>query len=308
MTDHNKLARTDLNLLVLFDVLATELHVGRAAQKLNLSPSAVSHGLARLRRTLNDALFLKRPRGMVPTDKALELRQPVADILASVGLLFAAAEPFEPKTSKRVFRIGTADGFSNSLTEAISVVEKVAPGIQLVLTNLQRETAVEDLDNRKCDIAVAPFADLPARFISRALYKETFVVAMRQGHPFATSLTLENYCTQSHILVAPRGEPRSPLDDIIEARGLKRHISVAVPNFFMALDLLKESDLVTILPGHFVRANQERFGVQSVALPLELGDFIIKAVVPKSALTDHGVSWLFNVLVDPCERSGSTSN
>src|SRR3977135_2471103 len=100
------LSRADLNLLVLFETVLEARHVGRAADSLNLSPSAVSHGLGRLRRLLNDPLFLRTPKGVVPTARALELAGPITEVLARVRSVIATAEPFDAATSKRRFTIG----------------------------------------------------------------------------------------------------------------------------------------------------------------------------------------------------------
>src|SRR5688500_18585850 len=99
------LSRTDLNLLVLFEVVLEERHVGRAAERLNLTPSPVSPGLGRLRRLLNDPLSLRTPRGVVPTARATELSGPVADVLARARSVISTAEPFDPARSTRRFTI-----------------------------------------------------------------------------------------------------------------------------------------------------------------------------------------------------------
>src|SRR5918997_6391986 len=106
MLKETDLSRVDLNLLVLFATVLEERHVGRAAARLNLSPSAVSHGLGRLRRLLKDPLFLRTPKGVVPTARATELAEPIAEILARVRNVVATAEPFDPATSTRRFTIG----------------------------------------------------------------------------------------------------------------------------------------------------------------------------------------------------------
>src|SRR5215471_21152278 len=93
------LSRTDLNLLVLFEVVLRERHVGRAAERLRLSASAVSHGLGRLRQLLGDPLFLRTPKGVVPTARAMELAEPIADALARVRRIVSTAAPFDPATS-----------------------------------------------------------------------------------------------------------------------------------------------------------------------------------------------------------------
>src|SRR3954454_11358243 len=105
MLNEIDLSRTDLNLLVLFEAVLRERHVGRAADRLSLSPSAVSHGLGRLRRLLNDPLFLRTPRGVVPTARAEDLAAAVADVLSRVRSVVASAEPFDPATSRRRFTI-----------------------------------------------------------------------------------------------------------------------------------------------------------------------------------------------------------
>jgi len=110
MRNSAQLSRIDLNLLVLFRVVLNEGHVARAAGRLNLTPS-VSHGLGRLR-LLNDPLFLRTSRGVVPTERAKELAEPVADIMARIGSVIATAAPFDPSTSSRRFRIGAPDGAS----------------------------------------------------------------------------------------------------------------------------------------------------------------------------------------------------
>lgn len=106
------LARADLNLLVVFETVLEERHVGRAAAWLNLSASAVSHGLGRLRQLLNDPLFLRTPKGVVPTARAVELAEPVGDILARVRSVVSTAQPFDPARSTRRFTLGAPDGSS----------------------------------------------------------------------------------------------------------------------------------------------------------------------------------------------------
>src|SRR6476659_1149217 len=103
MMNQIDLARVDLNLFVVFEAVLETRHVGRAAERLRLSPSAVSHGLGRLRRLLNDPLFLRTPKGVVPTARALELATPIAEVLAGARRVISSAEPFEPARSTRRF-------------------------------------------------------------------------------------------------------------------------------------------------------------------------------------------------------------
>ncbi|MGK9285638.1 LysR family transcriptional regulator [Sinorhizobium meliloti] len=296
MLNEIDLSRADLNLLVLFETVLEERNVGRAAERLNLSASAVSHGLGRLRRLLNDPLFLKTPKGVVPTERARELAAPIGDILARVRSVISTAEPFEPARSRRRFTIGTSDGFSVFLPPLLDEIARKAPSIDLVVRHMQMETAFSDLDGRLIDVAIAPFYELPARFAAQRLYEEEFVVAARSGHPFSKKPTLENYCRMQHLLVAPRGDPSGVVDELLASRGLSRRVALAVPNFLLALDLLTKTELVCVLPKRFVEMHAARFAVGTAKLPLDLGASSIQAVVPKSALMDVGLVWLLDVL------------
>ena len=137
MLHETDLSRVDLNLLVLFEAVLRERHVGRAADRLNLSPSAVSHGLGRLRRLLNDPVFLRTPRGVVPTTRTLELAGPISQVLAGARSVIAAAEPFDPATSTREFIVGAPDGaFAIFLLPLLARLRREAPGIDLRLRQL----------------------------------------------------------------------------------------------------------------------------------------------------------------------------
>jgi len=232
----------------------------------------------------------------VPTERAKELAQPVADILVRVRSVVGSAEPFDPARSARRFTIGTADGFSVFLPPLLQEIARNAPGIDIVIKHMQRETSLADLDAKAIDVAVAPFDEVPARFGSRVLYEDDFVVTTRVGHPFLKAPTLKNYCRMQHLLVAPRGDPRGGLDEMLEERGLSRRVAVAVPNFMMALDVVGKTELISALPKRFVEMHAGHFGVAFTTLPLPFGQVDVLAVTPKAALADAGVLWLMGML------------
>lgn len=302
------LSRADLNLLTLFEVVLAERHVGRAAQKLNLTPSAISHGLGRLRKLLNDPLFLRTPKGVVPTARALELAEPVADVLARVRRVVATAAPFDPATSTRRFTITAPDGISAAFVpQLIEALARTAPGIDLSIRQLlpPREARVfnnawepvlAELDARTSDIAVAPVIDVPARFVTRPLYTEEFVVAMRAGHPFARDPGIERFCAAQHVVVSQSGDPHGIVDDALAREGRRRRVALTVPNFGLALMLVARSDLLAALPKTFVGMNSARLGAVSAPLPVTLPRFAISLVTPKAALLDAGLAWMFDLL------------
>lgn len=302
------LSRADLNLLVLFEVVLEERHVGRAAERLHVTPSAVSHGLGRMRRLLHDPLFVRTPKGVVPTARAMELAEPVADVLARARSVISSAEPFDPARSRRRFTIGAPDGVSAVfLPSLLAKLRATAPGIDLSLRQLlplPGETSPErawravfaELEVGALDIGVVPFGLVPARFHSRCLYEEDFVVGARAGHPFADEPTLERYCEMGHLVVSASGDPSGFVDEVLANDGRSRRIALTVPDFMFALAVIAETDLISALPRRFVAMHAERFAVLSLEVPLPLRSFPITAVAPKAAMMDDGVAWLFDQL------------
>lgn len=300
------LSRADLNLLVLFEAVIEERNVARAARRLNLTPSAVSHGLGRLRRLLNDPLFLRTPKGVVPTARASELAAPIADVLARVRDVVAAAGPFDAATSRRRFRIGAPDGVSAVVLPALfETLRRAAPGVDVSVRPLLPafsgpapgwQQALDEIEQRAIDIAIVPMHDIPLRFSARTLYEEEFVIAMRAGHPLARQPTLDRYCAASHLLVSAAGDPEGFVDAALARLGRARRVVLTVPNFMMALEIVAKTDLIAALPGRLVAMQAARFGLATARSPVPLGRDPIRAVVSKAALGDAGVAWLLDLL------------
>jgi len=300
---------------VLFETVLEERHVARAPERLHLTPSAVSHGLSRLRRLLNDPLFLKTPKGVVPTARAVQLAAPIAEVLARVRGIVADAGPFDPATSKRRFAIGAPDGVSAVfLPLLLAELTRCAPGIDLAVRQLLPEAGEATparawrsvwgaLEARAMDLAIVPVAEVPLRFARRALFEEDFVLVVRAGHPLASDPSLRRYCDAQHLVVSLTGDPRGFVDDVLARKNLTRRVALTVPNFMFALAVVAESDLVCAVPRRFAAMHAPRFGVIALDAPLSLGRFELSLVVPRAALTDAGVAWLAALV----ERASSSS-
>lgn len=301
------LSRADLNLFVLFEAVLREGHVGRAAAKLHLSPSAVSHGLGRLRRLLDDPVFLRTPRGVVPTDRAIALAGPIGEVLASARRVVASAEAFNPLTSTRAFTIGAPDGASAFLLPFTAWLRVEAPRIDIRVRQLLPAEgaravgqawapALAGLDARLMDIAVGPFEEVPARFAARDLWDEDFVIAARAGHPFASTPDLPSYCAAGHVLVSQTGDAQGFVDWSLAERGLSRRVALTVPGFFMALAAVAATDFLAAVPRRFANAHGQ--GLALSEPPLLLPGFAMRAVLPKVALADAGLAWLLDTLAE----------
>ncbi|WP_314960115.1 LysR family transcriptional regulator [Bradyrhizobium cosmicum] len=304
-----QLSRVDLNLLVLFHAVLEEGHVARAASRLNLTPSAVSHALGRLRRLFDDPLFLRTPKGVVPTARALELGEPVADIVARVGCVIASATPFDPATSNRRFIIGAPDAIVASVMVPLSRrLRKEAPHVDMGLIHLMPghanseeqpwKESLQQLEKREIDVAILPLRTVPPRFEARRLYNEDFVVVMRKGHGFAREPTLSAFCKAEHLLVSLDGDPRGFVEQLLAKRGLQRRIVLTVPTFMMAMVQLASSDMIAALPRRLVAQYSARFALEFVELPLKRKSDAIQAVATKAAMMDAGVAWLMHLVVE----------
>lgn len=306
MLNKVNLARADLNLLVLFEAVFEELHVGRAASRMHVSASAVSHGLGRLWRLMQDPLFLRHPKGVVPTDRARQLAGPVSEVLERARQVMAQAEAFDPLRSTRRFLIGAPDAASAVLLPPLMArVRREAPGVDLGVLNWvgRFEEALAELDAKKMDVALLPMAKVPARFVSRFLFDEDFVLVARQGHPLAKKVTMASYAAAPHLLVSVSGDPHGMVDQLLAKKKLTRRVALTVSNFMQALALLEESDLVAALPRHFVAKHAPNYKVTSFEPPLELMSSPIVAVAPQVATRDGGLLWLLDTL----EGAGRTA-
>jgi DNA-binding transcriptional LysR family regulator len=302
------LSRTDLNLLVLFEAVYAEAHVGRAAAKLHLSTSAVSHGLGRLRRVLNDPLFLKTPKGVVPTDRALALAPGIAGALRQVREVVARAEPFDPATSSRRMVIGAPDGAAAVLLPSLlSRLAQTAPGIDLGIRQLlpiAGEVAPErawrdafrDLETRALDVAIIPADEGPARFERRTLYEEDFVLVLRRGHPYVERPGVTAYCASDHLVVSHSGDPHGFVDEVLARQGLSRRVALTLPNFIFACSAIAATELICAVPRRFAEQHASRMDIVIAEPPLPLGTFRLTAFVPRAALADAGLKWLLQAL------------
>jgi DNA-binding transcriptional LysR family regulator len=303
-----QLARTDINLLVLFDVVFRERHLGRAARTLGLTASAISHGLNRLRRLMNDPLFLRTPRGVTPTQRATDLADAVADILARVGSVLGSARPFDPATSRRKFVIGAPDALSAIfLPSLLQRVRAAAPRVDLSIkealptaTAYTVEAAWEavrtQLESRALDMAVIPGARATARFARKRLYGTRFCIAARRGHPFLRKPTLDKFCACEHVVVSQVGDSHGFIDTLLQKQQRSRRVSLTVPTFLLALSLVAGTDLLAAVPRNLFEVHGARLGLACTDLPLPAASFDpVYVVASQGALLDEGIHWLYSM-------------
>jgi DNA-binding transcriptional LysR family regulator len=242
-----KLGAVDLNLLVVFDAIMQERNVTRAGRRLGLSQPAMSHALTRLRHMLKDELFIRSPRGMIPTPRAEQLASPVR--LALDGLQHSL-EPtlFNPSSAKRNFRIAVDNYAAVVLVGPLAAhIIKIAWGVTMEFLPSGTLQLHELLDRGELDLAVGPFAKQGERFSRQPLLQDDFVVVLRKNHPAAIGgkLSIEKFCALPHLDFTSFGYATDFIDRALAERNLKRRIGLRAP-FLSGEQALLSSDMIAI--------------------------------------------------------------
>lgn len=289
-----QLHKVDLNLLVVFDALMREQHVGRTAQALSVTPSAVSHALGRLRELLNDPLFVRHAKGMNPTKLALSLELRVRGLLDEIKGVFSISEGFDPKVSERTFTIGVSD-YTSSLfaTTLVEWIGSNAPAIKLNLQPITRGSTPKALEFGGVDLVITPEKEFPDRFRITKVLEDSFVtVSRRQGPQASRSWTMEAFLENPHILVSPGGGTRGIVDDALSDLGFSRRILFTLPTFLAALDIAGRSDCILSLPQSIASRYGPKFDLVTRPLPFEPPRLSIFAVTAPAAEFDAGTVWM----------------
>lgn len=288
-----KLQQLDLNLLVILKAIDEHQHITRAAQSLGLSQSAISHALTRLRTTFADELFVKTPKGVVPTPKALMLIPKIDPILKSLGEVFFIEEKFSPAALKRNFQIKTTDLMEYLLlAPLLELQSEVAPGMQVSFRHIGFELPKDELADGSVDLAVAGFfGDLPSGFYKQKILTDSFQCAVRNDFPKA-SWSLEYYCKQKHLLIAPGGELSGVVDKALQKAKMSRPIVMGTSSFLAAGHALLESDVVLTAPSTLLQALAKRLPIRVFDTPLELPKINIVQVWHERVHNDPAHKWL----------------
>jgi DNA-binding transcriptional LysR family regulator len=273
------LRRIDLNLLVVLRALLVERQVTRAARRVGLSQSAVSHALARLREIYADPLLVRRGRALELTPRAQLLVPELEQGLSQLeGTLEPSQQRFDPRRARRRFTIGGADYFQGTLGPLLQRISRDAPGFQLSFVGFT--STLEPLDSGQADLALLVSMPLPAGYSARRLFNDGFVCMSRKRHParLGKRITLSQYLDARHLVVAPGGTPGSLVDTELERRGHQRQVVASVSSFLAAPLIVGESDLLSTGPELLWRRLAPRHAVKLSALPFRLPRFEIDAV------------------------------
>ncbi|HET8798067.1 MAG TPA: LysR family transcriptional regulator [Thermoanaerobaculia bacterium] len=292
--------RPDLNLLVTLNVLLDEGNVARAARRLRLSPSAMSRALARLRKTTGDPLLVRAGRGLVPTPRALELRDRVGQVVDDAKAMLRPAEKLDIRSLARTFTLRTSDGFVENFGPALLArVAAEAPGVRLrFVPKTDKESA--SLREGRVDLETGVVEETTGPELrTRALFRDRFVGVVRTGHPLSKAkVTLRRYAAGRHILVTRRDTERGLIDDALAPLGVEREIAVIVGGFVAAIALARGADLIATVPER--HTGSLRAGMHTFALPFAAPGITVSMLWHPRMDADAAHRWLRELLRDVC--------
>jgi DNA-binding transcriptional LysR family regulator len=296
----NAMSTPDFNLLIALDVLLAEGSVARAARRLQLSASAMSRTLARLRETTGDPLLVRAGRGLVPTPRALELRERVAQLVQDAEAVLRPAEQIDLSQLQRTFTLRSRDGFVENFGAAlIARLEQDAPQVRLrFMAKLDKDSSLLRDGTVDLEIGVVGSSASP-EVRSRILLRDRFVGVVRAGHALSHgAITPERYASARHVLVARRAQGVTTMDESLKALGLEREVTTIVGEFPAAMALARASDLVATVPERHVSAQQH--GLFSFALPFDTPPLVVSMLWHPRMDADAAHRWLRECVREVC--------
>jgi DNA-binding transcriptional LysR family regulator len=292
----------DLNLLVTLDVLLSEGSVARAAQRLQLSASAMSRALARLREVTGDPLLVRAGRGLVPTPRALELRERVGKVVADAEAVLRPAMKLDLARLERRFVIRSSEGFVETFGTRLLESVAAAPHVRLwFVPKLDKDSAllrdgVIDLETGVTSPTMGP------EIRTQGLFRDRFVAIIRKGHALSKGvITPQRYAESAHVLVSRRGLEMAPVDNALEQLGLTRRGVVTVGGFGPAIALARESDMVATVPAQHTLSLWR--GLHALPLPLDVPDFAISLFWHPRLDADQAHRWLRSLVIQVCRNA-----
>ncbi|MBW1247294.1 LysR family transcriptional regulator [Pseudomonas tolaasii] len=292
----------DLNLLITLDVLLTEGSVARAARRLQLSPSAMSRALARLRETTGDPLLVRAGRGLVPTPRALALREQVSRLVQEAQAVLRPAQTLDLGQVARTFTLRASEEFVENLGPALLArIAVEAPDVRLRFVNkTDKDYAL--LREGSVDLVIGVVdPDASPEILTQALFRDRLVGVVRSGHSLSRgAVTAQRFAQGRHVYVSRRGLDRGQIDEALEAKGLTRDISTIVAGFATAIALARDTDLIASVPERYTAHQRE--GLHSFVLPVAIPTFTVAMLWHPRLDADLAHRWLRGCLREVCAQ------
>ena len=296
--DYTNLRKLDLNLLIALDVLIAEASVTKAAERLGMSQSAMSHALKRLRTILNDDILIRTSKEMEVTPYACKISDHIRQILTDIQLTLLEKEAFNPATAQETFRIAASDYVEATI--GIHLVQQLstqAPGIRIRISNLDKETVMDALDDNRIDLVINAKLALKSWHVEYSLYREEFVCVVKSDDSL-TELSVEDYLRRSHLLVSMRDDFQGVGDEILEQQQQSRQVIWSTSHFMAVPFLLANSDCVALLPRRMAQQCAEVMDLKLLTPPIEIKGFTVSMTWHQRNTKRPQHQWLRERIVD----------
>lgn len=300
------MSNPDLNLLISFDILLEECSVTRAAERLHMSPPAMSRALSRIRELVDDPVLVRSGRNLVPTPRALELRGTVKAAVEIAQQVFTPKYLSDPSQLKRTFNIRTNDfSFGELATTLAKELREVAPKCTICIVP---EGNIDDqaLAEGRIDLYISRKRNLSPDIKQQHLFNTSFVGVARKKHPlFDKEITAKSFSAYEHISISRRGRSQGPLDVKLQAMGLKRHISLISPSLMSSLFYLTDSDLILpTMPRHMTSMiNRLGLNLNTFELPVKVDKVEITQSWHPRLDNDPAHQWFRRLVKKVCSSS-----
>ena len=262
----------DLNLLVALDALLSERHVTKAAERVGLSQPAMSGALGRLRGVFKDELLVRTATGMQATPRAVELIEPLRQLLRQVERVLESDSAFDPAMSERTFALRMSDILACLMLPKLMARNAGARRVGFNIVHLPPADTVDALERDELDVAVSMGLDHSNSIRSRKLLADRMVCLMRKDHPARRNFSFETFISRRHMKVSMSGSDLRFVDDVLAELGHKRDIALNVPHWLLVPHVLKQTDLLAVMPGHLAAALMDS-GLRMVDVPFESAPF-----------------------------------
>lgn len=293
------MADPDFNLLVALDALLAEGSVVNAARRLGLSDSAMSRTLARLRDATGDPLLVRAGRGLVPTPRAIQLRDRVHDLADEVRAALRPAAAIDIAGLERTFTLRASESFIEVFAaRLVSRVTAEAPGVLLRFAP-RTDRGAQALRDGHIDLEIGAHAETAPELKVQKLLGDRLVGAVRDGHPLLRDrVTADRYAACGHVVTSRSGRARDQVDDALAALGLSRKVVAVVPSFPAALAIVRASDLVALVSERQVASGIA--GIATFPLPVPMGDVTVTQMWHPRQDADPAHRWLRGQVLAAC--------
>lgn len=300
--DYKNLRQLDLNLLITLDVLITEESVTRAAKRLNMSQSAMSYSLKRLRTILQDEILIRTSRKMEVTPYARKMSDRLRKILLEIQSTLLAKETFNPYTAEETFKIAASDYVEATIGPyLLQRLTNQATGIRIRVSNLDKETVMTALDNNRLDLVINANLPLKSWHLKEDLYQEDFVCVVR-GDESLTELSREDYLKRSHILVSMRDDFQGKGDEILKQQQQSRQVIWSTNHFITVPFLLANSDCVALLPHRMAQQCAKAMNLKLLPPPIAIEGFTISMVWHQRHVNNPSHEWLRQQIIETTQN------